>query len=255
MSRLTVMQAIESQPTIVDQAYRSILDAICGGRLSPGERLTQESVAAKLSVSRQPVGQALLLLKQQKFLIEAGRRGLMVAPLDRELVRWIYEVRFGIDPIAAALAAKRATPNEIAFGHGIIVAGGRALRERSIEKLIAADMQFHMHVYEMSGNELFVETMSQFWNHLRRAMREVLLHRDYRKQVWTEHAEMLAAIEKGRADTAAALARAHLGNAARHVRLDVESHGAPANGGSTTAPRGNGRTGSASSRTSGSGRR
>ena len=215
------MDALETPPTIVEQAYRTILNAICDGRLEPGERLTQDSVAAKLSVSRQPVGQALLLLKQQKFLTEAGRRGLMVAPLDRDFVRWIYEVRLGVDPLAAALAAKRASAREIGFGHSIIAAGQRAMRERSIEKLIAADMKFHMCIYEMSGNELFVEMMAQFWNHLRRAMREVLLHRDYRKNVWSEHGEMLAAIEKRNADAAAALARAHLASAASHVRLEL----------------------------------
>jgi len=217
----TLMDAITTQPSIVEQAYRSILDAICDGRLPPGERLTQESIAAKLSVSRQPVGQALLMLKQQKFLIEAGRQGLMVAPLDTDLVRCIYEVRLAIDPFAAALAARRATAREIAHAHGIIADGGRAMRERSIEKLIAADMQFHMHVYEMSNNVLCVEMMSQFWNHLRRSMREVLLHRDYRKQVWTEHADMLRAISEHNAGAASALARAHLDNAARHVQLDL----------------------------------
>jgi DNA-binding GntR family transcriptional regulator len=219
--RFFAMKAIASQPSIVDQAYRSILDAICDGRLAPGERITQETIAAKLSVSRQPVGQALLMLKQQKFLIEAGKKGLMVAPLDRDLVSWIYELRLGIDPLAAALAAQRASSYEIAFCRDILAEGGRAMRERSIEKLIAADMQFHMQVYEMSGNGLLVEMMSQFWNHLRRAMREVLQHREYRRQVWDEHAEVLAAIEAHDADAAANLSRMHLANAARHVRLDL----------------------------------
>jgi DNA-binding GntR family transcriptional regulator len=216
------MDAIETSPSMVEQAYRTILDAICAGRLAPGERLTQESVAAKLSVSRQPVGQALMMLKQQRFLTEAGRRGLMVAPLDREFVRWIYELRLGIDPLAASLAAQRALPREIGLAHQILEAGARAMREMSIDKLIAADMRFHMHLYDMSGNELFVQIMSQFWNHLRRAMREVLLHRRYRVNVWREHAGMLDAIEKHDASAAAALARAHLANAAEHVELDLD---------------------------------
>ena len=72
---VSTMASVQPAPTIVEQVYRTILDAICDGRLAPGERLTQESVAQKLSVSRQPVGQALLLLKQQKFVSEAGRRG------------------------------------------------------------------------------------------------------------------------------------------------------------------------------------
>ena len=90
------MEILRPQPTIVEQAYRAILDAICDGRLEPGERLTQESVARKLAVSRLPVGQALMLLKEQKFVCDTGRRGLMVAPLDRDFLRWIYELRLGI---------------------------------------------------------------------------------------------------------------------------------------------------------------
>lgn len=215
------METIAPQPTIVEQAYQTILDAICEGRLAPGERLTQESVAAKLSVSRQPVGQALLLLKQQKFVTEAGKRGLRVAPLDREFMRWVYELRLGIDPLAATLAADRASAVDLERGRAIVAEGRRALREGSIAQLIAADMQFHMYVYEISGNRLFTDMMRQLWNHLRRAMREVLQHRDYRKQIWTEHEQMLRAIAARDGAAAAALARAHLANAAVNVQLPL----------------------------------
>src|SRR4029078_1237366 len=95
------MGYVQPSPTIVEQVYRTILEAICDGRLSPGERLTQESVAQKLAAARQPVGQAALLLKQQKFVSEAGRRGLMVAPVDRDFMRSIYELRLGIEPLSA----------------------------------------------------------------------------------------------------------------------------------------------------------
>lgn len=213
------MRTLAPQPTIVEQAYHAILDAICEGRLEPGERLTQESVATKLDVSRQPVGQALLLLKQQKFLVEAGRRGLMVAPLDRDFMRWIYELRLGIDPLAASLAARRADTELRQRGEAIVEAGQRAVREGGVPDLIRADMAFHMLFYEASGNRLFVDLMGELWNHLRRAMREVLLQRDYRRAIWTEHEQILRAVTSGEADDASALARAHLVNAAQHVEI------------------------------------
>jgi DNA-binding GntR family transcriptional regulator len=215
------MDTLPQQTTIVEQAYRAILDAICDGRLAPGERLTQHGVAAKLKVSRQPIGQALMLLKEQKFVTEAGRRGLMVAPLDREFTRSIYELRLGLDPLAAALAAQRASPQQIESGRALIAKGQDGVREASIAALIAADMEFHMLVYEMSGNRLFTDTMRALWNHLRRAMREVLERRDYRKQVWTEHEQMLRAIAEHDAAGAAALARSHLANAAVSVQLKL----------------------------------
>ena len=222
------MESILPQQTMVEQAYHAILDAICEGRLEPGERLTQESVANKLAVSRQPVGQALLLLKQQKFLVEAGRRGLMVAPLDRDFMRWIYELRLGLEPLAASLAARRAKPADLARGRQLVAAGQRAIRAGSIARLIAADMDFHMYLYELSGNRLFVDTMRELWNHLRRAMREVLQHREYRKAIWVEHEQILRAIAGHDAEAAAALVRAHLSNAAINVQVTLPAAGAPA---------------------------
>jgi DNA-binding GntR family transcriptional regulator len=218
------MESLQPAPTIVEQVYRTILDAICDGRLAPGERLTQESVAGKLAVSRQPVGQALLLLKQQKFVSEAGRRGLMVAPLDRGFMQSIYELRLGIEPLAATLAARNAVSADIARGEQMIAAGKDAVRRHSIAELIGADMQFHMYVYELSGNRLFVELMDELWNHLRRAMREVLQHREYRKAIWVEHEQVLRAIAAHDGDAAAALVRAHLEHAAVNVRVALPTN-------------------------------
>jgi DNA-binding GntR family transcriptional regulator len=219
------METLQPQVTMVEQAYRAILDAICEGRLEPGERLTQESVAHKLSVSRQPIGQALLLLKQQKFVCEAGRRGLMVAPLDRDFMRWIYELRLGLEPVAAALAARNATTAAIERGELLVAAGRRALRKGSIAGLIAADMEFHMFLYEISGNRLFVDVMGQLWNHLRRVMREVLQHGDYRQAIWTEHEQIMRLIATHDSHGAQALVRAHLRQAARNVALVLPDAG------------------------------
>ena len=215
------MDSLTVNPTMVEQAYRAILDAICDGLLAPGERLTQEGVAKRLDVSRQPVNQALMLLKQQKFVCDAGRRGLMVAPLDREFMRWIYELRLGIEPIAAALAARHISDDGCEQGRALIASGHQALRDGSIGPLIRADMAYHMWIYETSRNRLFVDKMEELWHHLRRAMREVLLQRDYRKAIWTEHEQILRAITTRDEVAAASLVRAHLRNAAISVEVSV----------------------------------
>ena len=98
------MKSLIAPKTLVDQAYAVILDAISDGTLKPGERLTQDSVAQRLNVSRQPIHNALLVLKAQGFVREAGRRGLAVAPLDPELFEAIYQFRSAIEPLAVRLA-------------------------------------------------------------------------------------------------------------------------------------------------------
>ena len=103
----------------------------------------------------------------------------------------------------------------------MIAAGKEAVRHNSIAELIAADMEFHMFLYELSRNRLFVDLMRELWNHLRRAMREVLQHREYRKAIWVEHEQILRAIANRDGEGAASLVRAHLQQAAINVQVAV----------------------------------
>ena len=83
---MPVIAPIAVAPDLTEQAYQAILDAICDGRFVAGQRITQEALAESLSVSRQPVLQALLLLKRDGLVIDAGGRGVMVAPLTTEQI-------------------------------------------------------------------------------------------------------------------------------------------------------------------------
>ena len=58
-------------------------------------------------MSRQPVLQALRLLKKDGFLHDAPGRGLQVAPLEVQHMRDLYQVRGALDALAARLAAQR----------------------------------------------------------------------------------------------------------------------------------------------------
>jgi DNA-binding GntR family transcriptional regulator len=98
---------LETTPDLVDQVWRALLDAICDGSLPPGARLTQEEIAEQLAVSRQPVLQALRLLKKDGLLMDAPGRGVCVSPLDGQHLLRIYQVRGALDALAADLAAQQ----------------------------------------------------------------------------------------------------------------------------------------------------
>jgi DNA-binding FadR family transcriptional regulator len=80
------LSRIASTPDLTEQVYQRLLYAICDGELAPRARLTQEDLAATLGVSRQPVLQALRLLKKEGFVSDAERRGLRVAPLEAQAI-------------------------------------------------------------------------------------------------------------------------------------------------------------------------
>lgn len=204
-------------PTLIDQTYASLLNAICDGRLEPGMRLNQDELAARMRVSRQPVGQALSILKTQGFVRDAGRRGLIVAPIEGPFFRAIYQLREAIDPMAARLAAERAARADVAEGRRLIAAGREAVTAAAIEGLIASDMEFHLWIYRLSGNPLLLETMRLYWNHLRRAMGEVLRPTGTRQQVWDEHQSIVDAVAERDSEAAARRSLEHVHGAGQRV--------------------------------------
>ena len=196
---------IESTPDLVDQVYRNLLDAISDGSLAPGTRITQEDIAEQLAVSRQPVLQALRLLKKDGFVLDAPGRGVLVAPLDvGELVQ-IYQVRSALDALAARLAAQSRSQ----LDPQLIRQGRKASRGHDIKAMMAADAQFHAAIYAASGNPLIAQSAQLHWHHIRRAMGAVLQVSTMRESIWDEHEAIAEAIAAGNADRAETLIREH----------------------------------------------
>ncbi len=104
---MPTLRRIDFAPDLTEQVYERLLEAICSGTLPPQTRLTQQELAASLNVSRQPVLQALRMLRKDGFVIDTGRRGLMVAPLDAHVIAQTYQVRAVLDGLAAREAALR----------------------------------------------------------------------------------------------------------------------------------------------------
>src|SRR5262249_42225193 len=104
------MRPIQPEPDLSERIHDAVLDAICSGELKAGARITQEELAKNFGVSRQPVLQAMMLLRREGFLIDAGRKGVQVAPLDMQQVKNLYVVRGALDGAAARLAAANYTP-------------------------------------------------------------------------------------------------------------------------------------------------
>jgi DNA-binding GntR family transcriptional regulator len=204
------MKAISLQPNLVDQVKDALLEEITSGKLSPGERIIQEQIAQALGVSRQPVQQALLLLRNQGVLKDAGGRGLIVAPLDADHVAHIYEMRAVIEGLACRLAATHRAEQARKQGEAIIEAGRKAVASGSVAKMIAADIRFHEFLYGLSGNPLIGPAMDTHLTYTQRVMGEVLVQDQEPRDIWDQHAKILAAIVSGKAELAEKLAKEHL---------------------------------------------
>ncbi len=208
------MRTLSSQPTRVEQVYDEILAAITDGQLQPNERLIQDELATKLGVSRQPVQQALLLLRNDGLVREAPGRGLIVAALDADAARDLYEIRAALEGLAARLAAERGAARAKIAGPSVLEVGRAAIVSSSVSRMVAADLKFHHLLYELSGNALVRETTEPHWRHMRRIMGQVLMLGDTPRQIWDEHEAILDAVIAGDAPNAERLSQRHIMDAA-----------------------------------------
>ncbi len=216
------------QPSLVDQAYEAILGEIADGTLAPNTHLIQEVLAARYGVSRHPIQQAMLLLKSDGIVHDVGRRGLVVAPLDLQMMRDRYQVRAALDALAARLAAQRcaASPESAAHtrrdGERIVEAGFKAVAAGAIKPMIALDVAFHAFVYSASGNPMIGPTAEVHWRFLRRVMGEVLRKSEPPPSIWQQHREILEAIIAGDAEGAEARILSHIHSVASRLADDAK---------------------------------
>ena len=213
-----MFEPLSGQNALLDQVHYRLVAAIADGTLPPGQRLTQEEVAAQLGVSRQPVSHALQVLRRRGLVTEMGKRGLVVAPLDARRLRDLYQVREALEALAASLAAKRCeagavSQREQAEGRGLLQEGTALTENGSTSELIAADVRFHSFLHRLSDNQAIIETIAEEWPHFRRAMGAVLVDKPTRERVWAEHAGILERIYHGDAAGAAELVRRHFARA------------------------------------------
>jgi DNA-binding GntR family transcriptional regulator len=222
-----LLEALRPSRTLVDRVYEVILDAISDGTLKAGERIMQDEVAARLNVSRQPVMNALSLLKAQGFVIDVGRRGLQVAPVDRRLFIDIYQFRTAVEPLAVKLAVPHMQPADVDRGRDIIRRGRQGVSDGAARAVLEADIEFHSFIYRLSENEMISNSMRLNWQHLRRSMGVVLQYPGMSMSVWQEHAEIFEGMVQGEATRAAALMEQHMARALDRVVGSLEPPAEP----------------------------
>lgn len=217
------MRTLTPQPSLVDQVYESILAEITEGKFGPDSRLIQEELAEALGVSRHPVQQALLLLKNHGLLRDAPGRGLMVAPLDPVYSRHLFEVRGVLDGLASAKVARASPTIAAQEGPALIARGRAAVKSRSIAQMTVADMAFHFFLYNLSGNPFIAEMCTPHWSYLRRLMGEVLMRGQTPTDIWDQHEAILDTIAAGKPEQAERIARHHISHASEVLVARLEN--------------------------------
>lgn len=101
------LRAIDPAPPLRDRVYLEIEALIIEGRITPGERLVENSLAEQLQVSRGPVREAIQLLERDGWVTLLPRRGAYVRVPSGEELEEFFATRMILEVEAARLAAER----------------------------------------------------------------------------------------------------------------------------------------------------
>ncbi|GLK65868.1 FCD domain-containing protein [Paracoccus kondratievae] len=137
-------------------AYSLILSAIDNGIYRPGDRLVESELAERFGVSRTPVREALQRLETQSMLKRDGR-SLIVATLDHNQLAELYTVRAELEALAARLAARHATPEEVRVLAGMVEEDRAILGDP--QALVRANRRFHHQIHLASHNRYLVQQL------------------------------------------------------------------------------------------------
>jgi DNA-binding GntR family transcriptional regulator len=195
---------------VSDDLRRKIEDDIVEGRLVPGDKLDEVSLAQRFSVSRTPAREALLRLAADGLVRFRPRQGAVIASMTPKLAIGMVEALTALEAEAAGLAARRMSIAERSALHDLHFASLSAVKAGDIAAYIGANSSFHAAIYAGARNQYLADQVKQ--TRLKaRFFRHQSLSRPHRLRAsWQEHERVLAAIDAGEEMEAREAMRAHI---------------------------------------------
>lgn len=200
-------------------AYQLILQAIDDGIYRPGDRLVESELAERFGVSRTPVREALQRLETQSLLTRDGR-SLIVASLDHNQLAELYVVRAELEALAARLAAKHATVEEVSVLRGMIEDDRQLVNDPAA--LSRANKRFHKLIHLASHNRFLVRQLDLVHRSMALLATTSLEAVGRGEAALAEHDAIVEAIANGNGDAADEALRQHISRAFE-TRLKLES--------------------------------
>ncbi len=199
-------------------AYTLILEAIDIGLYKPGDRLVESDLAERFGVSRTPIREALQRLETQSLLTRDGR-SLIVASLDHNQLAELYVVRAELEGLAANLAARHATDEEVRVLRDM-VEDDRALLNDP-QAMARANRRFHKQIHLASHNRFLVQQLDLVHRSMALMATTSLAALGRPEDALKEHDAIVSAIETRDVAAAGDALKAHISKAfVTRLKLD-----------------------------------
>lgn len=223
MSRRLAPIKLDSYQPLREVVCETLRQAIRTGVLKPGERLMEIQLADELGVSRTPVREAIRKLELEGYVIMMPRRGTYVANLSIRDVNEVFEIRTSLDSLASGLAAERITDEELERLERLLVSISDGIEESDMDKIVAADTQFHDLLYQASRNARLVGIIYNLREQLTRFRTTSMAYPGRLKETLEEHSRIVEAIAEGNVELAQKAAEDHMEKSEQTLLISMES--------------------------------
>jgi len=216
---VAMIRPLQRPVPLRQSVYDALIDLIVGGELPPGQHIVETDLARQLGVSRQPIREALHRMEAEGWVDLRPSQGAFVhVPTDSE-VDELLDVRALLEAETARLAAAGGGPDpespespqaraaQLARLREICREGEAAAEADDFGAAVAANNAFHAEIAVIGGNGTLAELADIVGRRVQWYYRMVAPARGHGS--WSEHAEMIEAIEARDPDRAQALARRH----------------------------------------------
>lgn len=168
MSNLHSLERVELVPSLKDQAYATIKDAILSLKLEPNTPLVAEDLARQLGISRTPVRDALQELEREGFVTHTPFRGTYVTGVTMKDTTEIFQLRAVLEGLAARVAAPLFTATELDVISGYLGAAEAALAEGDLTRCSKQGQKLHAAIIDKADNQRLAAIIHNLDDHLRR---------------------------------------------------------------------------------------
>ena len=200
-------------------AYSLILEAIDTGLYRPGDRLVESELADRFGVSRTPIREALQRLETQSMLSRDGR-SLIVASLDHNQLAELYVVRTELEALAARLAARHATDEEVRVLKDMARDDRKLLGDPAA--LSRANRRFHKQIHLASHNRFLVQQLDLVHRSMALLATTSFAAEGRDEVALAEHDAVVAAIAAHDGEAASRTLRTHISKAFEtRLKLDA----------------------------------
>ncbi|MFC8508649.1 GntR family transcriptional regulator [Streptomyces sp. NPDC057411] len=151
-------------PTAQQFVLEELRRAITSGELKPGGPIRQETLAARLDVSRVPLREALKALEAEGLVVHHVHRGYFVAELSLDDLEEIYRIRRLLETEAVRAAAHRLPEGMLESLQRIQGEVERAAAAGDVAAMAEANRRFHFALIEGSGMPRLVRLIATLWD-------------------------------------------------------------------------------------------